>query len=89
MEERERKLLRGKIKWYRERDGAHGGGGGARGRARSRARPDRGLGRKPTARTTTNRNQIANRKLKRDGRAIRHNIRQINMPRHDATPMST
>jgi hypothetical protein len=40
-----------------------------------------GLGQKPTARMTTNRNQIVNRKPKRDGRAIRHNIRQINMLR--------
>jgi hypothetical protein len=69
-----------------------GGGGGARqgpGQVGSQARPDRGPGRKPTARTTTNQNQTANRKPKRDGRAIEHNIRQINMLRHDATPMST
>jgi hypothetical protein len=67
-----------------------GGGGGARGWAGSgRVGPDRGLGQKPTARTTTNRKKSANRKPNRDGRVIRHNMRQINMLRHDATPMST
>jgi hypothetical protein len=33
-----------------------GGGGGARGTRMGRAGPDRGPGRKPTARTTSNRN---------------------------------
>jgi hypothetical protein len=58
--------------------GAHGGRWGCQ-----------GPGRKPTARTTTNRDQIVNQKPKQDGRAIRDNIRQINMVRHDATSMST
>jgi hypothetical protein len=54
-----------------------------------RARPDHGQGWKSTARTTSNRNQIANRKPKRDGRTIRHNIRQKQYAWHDATPISS
>jgi hypothetical protein len=55
----------------RERDqgeGAHGEGRGRQGRA-GRAGPGRAgphRGSKPTTRTTTNRNPIANRNLKRD-----------------------
>jgi hypothetical protein len=87
----------------REREGEHMGVWGARGARQGWARsgpvtgqaasgragpgrgPDRGLVQKHTAHTTTNRNQ----NTKRDGHAIKHNVRQINMLRHDATPMST
>jgi hypothetical protein len=41
------------------------------------------------ARTTTNRKKDVNRNPKQDGCAIKDNVRQINMLRHDATPMST
>jgi hypothetical protein len=81
VEEREREVAAQEKKNERERGGARMGGeapGGARpgpDRFEPRAGPDRGPGRKSTARTTSNRHQIANRKPKRDGHMIRHNIR--------------
>jgi hypothetical protein len=76
-------LLRGKQNEI-EREGARMGvGHQGPGWVGSQAGP------KTTARTTTNRNQIANQHPKRYGRAIKHNVRQINMLRHDATPTST
>jgi hypothetical protein len=87
---RERESLRG---------GTHGGWGarGARGRARpgragsGRARLGRRPVRKPTTHTTTDRNPIANRNLKRGETDARLNTTsdKRKMLRHDATPMST
>jgi hypothetical protein len=76
VEERERRLLRGKQNEIeRKGGGARGARQGQDGLGRG---PDRRPGRKPIAHTTTNQNLIANEKPKtrQDGRAIKHNIRQ-------------
>jgi hypothetical protein len=75
-----------------------GRGRGARG-TRAEARPSwagvAGLGRiagqNPVARTPTDRNPIreAKSETRRGKHTIKHDIRQRNMIRHDATPMST
>jgi hypothetical protein len=80
VEERARELLRRKQN-ERKGEGAHMGGlgaPGARGSAPGRAGSGRGPRRKPTTHITTDRSPIANQKPKtrRDGRAIKHNIRQ-------------
>jgi hypothetical protein len=69
------------------------GGSGARGKP---VGPDwaglgRGPGQKPTTHMTIDRNPITNQNLKRDETNIRLNTTsdKRNMPRHDATPMST
>jgi hypothetical protein len=56
-----------------------------------RARLGHTVGQNPVARTTTDRNPNAKQNPKRDEatHAIKHDIRQRNMPRHDATPMTT
>jgi hypothetical protein len=98
VEERERELLCGKQN-ERERGDPHGGvgrqgrpgsgrvAGRTRGRAANTQHTRPLIERK--ARMTTNRKKDMNRNPKQDGRAIKDNVRQINMLRHDATPMST
>jgi hypothetical protein len=86
----------------REREGGPWGEAGApgacgQGRARlGRAGPGwagsgRVAGQNPTARTTTDRNPIANQNPKRDEANTRLNTTsdKRNMLRHDATPMTT
>jgi hypothetical protein len=63
VEEREREVAAREKKNERERRGGTHGGKGRQG-ARARAGPGRATGWRSTARTTSNRNQIANRKPK-------------------------
>jgi hypothetical protein len=78
-----------------EREGVHAWGeAGARGQGRAglgQAGLGRVAGRNPTARTTRDRNPIANRNPKRDEVNTRLNTTsdKRNMLRHDATPMTT
>jgi hypothetical protein len=96
VEEREREVVAREKKMRLREEGAHGGWG-ARGRAPGPGWGGLGHGPGQTAGRAgdplhawpQNENNIANQKPKRDGHAIRHNIRQRNMLRHDATPMST
>jgi hypothetical protein len=90
MWEREKRGVRA---WGRQgRKGRVGPGWTGPGWVRSgRAGLGRGPEQKPTTHATTDRNPIANRNLKRDETNTRLNTTsdKRNMPRHDATPMST
>jgi hypothetical protein len=79
----------------REREGGAWGRQGRLGRVARVGLGEAGLGRvagrNPTARTTTDRNPIANRNLKRDEGNTRLNTtsNKRNMLRYDGTPMTT
>jgi hypothetical protein len=89
VEERERELLHGKPT-EREVGGRQGRAGARRARL-GRAGLGCGPGQKSTTHRTIDRSPITKRKpeTRRDGCVIKHNIKQRNMLRRDATPMST